>query len=347
MLLEPSTLKILKNRKNLLAFSAGVDSTALYHLLKENNISFDIAIVNYKVREQSEEEVAYALKLAQDDNKRCFSLESKPSGKNFEHNARTIRYRFFEELIEKYDYNNLITAHQLNDMLEWSLMQLCKGCGIAELIGMKPIEFRDNYNIIRPLLFTPKKDLLKFLETKKIKYFLDHTNQSDSFKRNRFRKYAASFLMDESSDGISKSFKIMLQDIMHCFPPPQILFQSKKFYCIKTADNDKLLMHHIDTLLKKEGYVVSTAQRNHILTSRSAVIGGEWSIEITDKLTFISPYIKPGSLKMPKWFKERCRELKIRSKVRPYLFYSEKFEELFSLLEERFSSLFFSEKTLI
>jgi len=96
MLLEPSTLEILKNRKNLLAFSAGVDSTALYHLLKEKKIAFDIAIVNYKTRVQSEEEVEYALKLAHDDNKKCFSLETKLSGKNFEHDARSVRYKFFK-----------------------------------------------------------------------------------------------------------------------------------------------------------------------------------------------------------------------------------------------------------
>jgi len=190
MLLEPSTLELLKNKKNLLAFSAGVDSTALYNLLKEENIDFDIAIVNYKVREQSEKEVEYALQLANSDNRKCHLLEIALSGKNFEYNARNIRYRFFEELIEKYNYNNLITAHQLDDMLEWSLMQLCKGCGLAELIGMQPIESRENYNIVRPLLFTPKKSLLELLETKKIKYFLDHTNQLDSFKRNRFRKSA-------------------------------------------------------------------------------------------------------------------------------------------------------------
>jgi len=333
MLLEPSSVKILKNRKNLLAFSAGVDSTALYHLLKEENIDFDIAIVNYKVRVQSEKEVEYALTLANDDNKECFTLETKLGSNNFEHTARNIRYRFFEELIEIYGYNNLITAHQLDDMLEWSLMQLCKGCGLAELIGMQPIEPRNHYNIVRPLLFTPKKSLLKFLKEKKIKYFLDHTNESTSFKRNRFRKHASSFLIEESSSGIAKSFKILLQEKANCFPPPIIYFQSKKFYCIKTPANDKLLIHHIDTLLKKEGYIASSAQRDHILNSRSIVLGGEWCIEITKKLTFISPYIKPGSLKMPKWFKERCRKLRIGSKVRPYLFDSVDFETLFSFID--------------
>ena len=50
--------------KNLLAFSAGVDSTALFFLLLEQNIPFDIAIVNYNVRVQSKEELAYAKELA-------------------------------------------------------------------------------------------------------------------------------------------------------------------------------------------------------------------------------------------------------------------------------------------
>ena len=40
----------IKNQKNLLAFSAGVDSTALFFLLLEQNIPFDIAIVNYNIR---------------------------------------------------------------------------------------------------------------------------------------------------------------------------------------------------------------------------------------------------------------------------------------------------------
>ena len=40
----------IKNSKNLLAFSGGVDSTALFFLLLKENISFDIAIVNYNVR---------------------------------------------------------------------------------------------------------------------------------------------------------------------------------------------------------------------------------------------------------------------------------------------------------
>lgn len=54
----------IKSSKNLLAFSAGIDSTALFFLLLNSNISFDIAIVDYNIREQSKEEVAHAKKLS-------------------------------------------------------------------------------------------------------------------------------------------------------------------------------------------------------------------------------------------------------------------------------------------
>ena len=54
----------IQNQKNLLAFSAGVDSSALFFLLLEQNIPFDIAIVNYNLRVQSKDEVFYAKNLA-------------------------------------------------------------------------------------------------------------------------------------------------------------------------------------------------------------------------------------------------------------------------------------------
>ncbi|MFK5937771.1 MAG: ATP-binding protein, partial [Sulfurimonas sp.] len=63
-MLKKTTLETLASSKNLLAFSAGGDSTALLFLLLENNIAFDIAIVDYGLRLQSKEEVSYAQSLA-------------------------------------------------------------------------------------------------------------------------------------------------------------------------------------------------------------------------------------------------------------------------------------------
>lgn len=60
MIIDETLLKRLKESENLLAFSHGVDSTALFYILTESEVAFDIAIVDYNVREQSKREIASA-----------------------------------------------------------------------------------------------------------------------------------------------------------------------------------------------------------------------------------------------------------------------------------------------
>ena len=160
----------IKNQKNLLAFSAGVDSSALFFLLLEKNIPFDIAIVNYNLRVQSKEEVSYAKELALKYNKSIFIKDVKLENySNFEKTARDIRYSFFEEIILNEKYENLITAHQLNDKLEWFLMQLSKGAGLVELIGFNEFEQKENYKIYKPLLNITKNELENYLKINNLK----------------------------------------------------------------------------------------------------------------------------------------------------------------------------------
>jgi len=63
-LLQTEFIQLLKSKKNLLAFSGGVDSSALFFLLKSHLIDFDIAIVDYEVRNESKTEVEFAKELA-------------------------------------------------------------------------------------------------------------------------------------------------------------------------------------------------------------------------------------------------------------------------------------------
>ena len=49
---------------NLLAFSHGIDSTALFYILHETGVKFDLVIVDHNVREQSKFEVESAKELA-------------------------------------------------------------------------------------------------------------------------------------------------------------------------------------------------------------------------------------------------------------------------------------------
>jgi len=279
-MLDEEALEQLRGSKSLLAFSGGVDSSALYHLLQERDIDFDIAIVNYRTRPQCMEEERYAKELAERDGKRVYVHRCSISSGDFERLAREERYTFFEDLIARYGYDNLITAHQLDDMLEWGLMQLCKGCGTVEFVGMRPVERREGYHLVRPLLFTPKKRLLDYLKEHKTRYFIDETNLSDRHTRNRFRKEAASFLMEECADGIARSFRYMLKDKDELLKHGETLFALGKLTLIRRPKSDTAAIRLVDRDLKSKGYILSAAQKEEILKRGSAVVGGEWAVAI-------------------------------------------------------------------
>src|SRR3989339_1043067 len=145
-------LDLLKEGRVLLAFSGGVDSTALFHLLLEHNIPFDIAHVNYHTRVSSDAEEQSALELAQKPSLQCYVHSCRLGGVNFEHRAREERYKFFGYLMKKHAYTYLLTAHQLNDRLEWLMMQMCRGSGLPEMLGIRSHDRREGIEILRPLL---------------------------------------------------------------------------------------------------------------------------------------------------------------------------------------------------
>ncbi len=319
MLLEQTCLQQLLGKKNLLAFSGGVDSTALFFLLLEKDIDFDIAIVDYNLREQSKEEVEYAKKLAKKFNKKIFLKEVSLPLSNFEANARKARYDFFDTIMTKDSYHNLLTAHQLDDKLEWFFMQFSKGAGVVELLGLQKIEKRDGYKIIRPLLQTTKDELLNYLHDKNIKYFIDHTNKDTKYKRNHIReKYTKEFLK-EYKDGIKKSFDY-LQNDFHELLNIELLYQKRELYIVKKQDSNIKNIRAIDKIVKKLGVLISKKTRDELLKEKEIVLSHKIVVAQTNSKIYIAPFLKTT---LPKEFKELCRIKKIPPKIRPYIFIHE------------------------
>ena len=247
----------IKESKNLLAFSAGVDSSALFFLLLKQNIPFDIAIVNYNVRVQSKNEVNYAKELALKYNKQIYIKDIKlESTSNFEKTARDIRYKFFEDIIDENSYETLITAHQLNDKLEWFLMQLTKGAGLVELIGFNEFEQKENYKVYKPLLKITKEELENFLKQENIKYFIDNSNFDEKYKRNYFRHNFSDKLLSEYTNGIKKSFKYLQDDInsLNIEITPIKVFHELEIY--QNQKDNNLNIRIIDNSLKKKRFFI-------------------------------------------------------------------------------------------
>ena len=316
MLLSSRSPELLRNQKNLLAFSAGIDSTALFFLLMEANIDFDIALINYHTRESSSKEALYARELADRYNKKCYIKEVLLEPRNFEHEARQIRYTFFEEIIRHHHYDNLLTAHHLNDRLEWFLMQLTKGAGLVEMLGFDEVEKRKGYLLIRPLIYTDKLSLKKYLDFHHIKYFIDESNFDEKYKRNYFRKHFATPLIKKYKTGIRKSFQYLQKDKEALFDI-DILQQIKDMYILQSSGDLNRDIRQIDKIIKQMGYILSSAQKEEIVDKKEVVIADRFVICLQEKRIFISPFIKTV---MPKPYKELCRKAKIPAKIRPYLY---------------------------
>ncbi|MFY4821494.1 tRNA lysidine(34) synthetase TilS [Aliarcobacter butzleri] len=309
----------IKESKNLLAFSAGIDSSALFFLLLKQNIPFDIAIVNYNVRVQSKDEVNYAKNLALKYNKQIYIKDIKlESTSNFEKTARDIRYKFFEEIIDENSYEVLITAHQLNDKLEWFLMQLTKGAGLVELIGFNEFEQKENYKVYKPLLEITKEELENFLKQENIKYFIDNSNFDEKYKRNYFRHNFSDKLLNDYSNGIKKSFKYLQDDInsLNIEITPIKNFNELEIY--QNQKDNNLNIRIIDNSLKKRGFLLSLGQREEILKQKEITISHKINISIKEDLIWICPNV---SSIMDKKFKETCRINKIPKNIRNYIYY--------------------------
>ncbi|MDX9900396.1 MAG: tRNA lysidine(34) synthetase TilS [Aliarcobacter sp.] len=309
---------VIQNQKNLLAFSAGVDSSALFFLLLEQNIPFDIAIVNYNLRVQSKDEVFYAKNLASKYKKNIFLKETKIENiSNFEKNARDIRYKFFDEIILENSYENLITAHQLNDKLEWFMMQLSKGAGLVELIGFNEFEQKENHKIYKPLLNITKEELENYLKINNHKYFVDQSNFDEKYKRNYFRHTFSNKFLENFSSGVKKSFEYLQIDLDSLNIQNIPIKKIKELEIFLNQNDDNLNIRTIDLSLKKRGFLLTSAQRNEILKQKEITISHKINISIQQNHIWIAPICSEF---IEKKYKELYRINKIPKNIRTYIF---------------------------
>lgn len=336
-------LDALCGAKNLLAFSGGVDSSCLFFLLLREKIDFDLAIVNYGVRKSAKDELKYAKKLAKKYDKKIFILDSPKIIRNFENEARRVRFAFFERVILAHNYKNLILAHQLNDRFEWLLMQLTKGCGLNSLLGFKSIEEVDfrflgsepqidsawdlaldscqKYRIIRPMSAISRTEILAFLKKQKITFFIDKSNKNEKFKRNYFRAHFGNKLIKKFRRGIVKSFEFLSADFLALYGESRVL-KIEHIFLIgrKSCENNLQILFNIDSVAKNLGYVISKSQRDEIVKSGfSCVVADKIIIDSNKSAVFVVAKDLSKAQKHDKKFRDKLRLAQIPPKIRPFV----------------------------
>ena len=182
--------------------SAGPDSMCLVDLLlkfrKNTNINIICAGVNHKLRVESDTEMEWLEEFCKKNNMIFEGMVINNYGDdNFHNEARNIRYSFFEGLVRKYDAQYLMTAHHGDDLIETILMRIVRGSTLSGYSGFGSVVKMEGYFIVRPLIYTTKAEILKYDEDHNIHYFIDKSNFSDKYTRNRYRKNVLPFLKKE------------------------------------------------------------------------------------------------------------------------------------------------------
>ena len=184
--------RITENDHILLAVSGGVDSMVMLELFARSSFKFGIAHCNFKLRgkdsfadEQLVRETAGRLgaefhfirfNTMAYANKRHISMEMA---------ARTLRYSWFKEITDSFGYTHVATAHHREDAEETFLLNLGRGTGIRELYGIPPT----SGNIIRPMRYFSKNDIIGFASEQGVAYREDATNNEDICQRNIVRHH--------------------------------------------------------------------------------------------------------------------------------------------------------------
>lgn len=315
-MISQNVLERLSAGANLLAFSHGIDSTALFYILEEAGVKFDLAIVDHNVRKESKFEVESAKELASKFGKKIYVKSVNLAGSNFESKAREARYEFFSEICQKFGYENLILAHQFDDKFEWFLMQLGKGAGLKELFGMSELEKRKQFWLVRPLLNLRKKELQNYLDERGLRYFVDETNLEGKLKRSFVRLNFSEPFLDEYFCGVKKSFEFLEADRKNLLP--NIAKMSDGIFIIK---NDSNVARGVDMAAKELNVLLSKAQKDELSANlakqTSVVLSGKIAVGYANEYILVTPFCKAV---MPKKFKEKARILRLPAINRGYLF---------------------------
>lgn len=196
------SLKIKDDDTLVVAVSYGPDSMFLLHLLKKKYAKNKIVCchVHHNHRKESDLEAKELEKycLLNDIIFEFMKIDSYKNNKFTEEEARNKRYKFFDEILTKYDSKYLFTAHHGDDLVETILMKISRGSSFKGYSGISLISNRKNYKIIRPLLYLTKEDILNMCKLNNIPFAVDKSNLSDDYKRNRYRKYILPKLKEEN-----------------------------------------------------------------------------------------------------------------------------------------------------
>ncbi len=186
---------ILPGETVLVGVSGGADSICLLLLLKQmgdqDGFHVEAVHVNHNLRgEESEEDQRFVREFCRERNipLHVFSYQVEDLAKELhtgiEEAGREARKRAFSICRKRTGAQKTALAHHKNDQAETVLFRLARGSSLAGLSGIRPL----NKEVIHPILFAEKEEILEELKLQGANYRTDSSNFTDHYTRNCIRR---------------------------------------------------------------------------------------------------------------------------------------------------------------
>lgn len=187
-----SMLGPLRGRKLCLAYSGGLDSTALLAALAALRPRAGFALralhIDHGISPQSAQWARAAVRRARALGVPCARHTlaiARVRGESLEAAAREARYGALAGQMRRGEL--LLTAHHHEDQLETVLLALLRGSGVRGLAAMSAITPWAGSLLLRPLLPVAREQLQHYLRRRGLDWSEDPSNADERFDRNYLR----------------------------------------------------------------------------------------------------------------------------------------------------------------
>ena len=207
-LIDVFTQKKCANPKLVLAFSGGLDSTVLLHLLAEcrKTLSFQLSAqhVHHGLSPNADSWANFCTEFCAKLNVPLTISKvkvEKNSGLGLEAAAREARYTLLAtSAADLISPDFILLAHHQDDQAETLLLQLARGAGVKGLAGMAAV----NGKLLRPLLDVPRSHLEAYAKQQQLTWIEDESNADTRFDRN-FMRHKVLPILEESYPSIRQT----------------------------------------------------------------------------------------------------------------------------------------------
>ncbi|GAB6954939.1 tRNA lysidine(34) synthetase TilS [Mediterraneibacter glycyrrhizinilyticus] len=229
--------------------SGGADSVCLFFALlelqKEMDFAFYAVHINHGYRgEAADRDEQFVRDLCEKYGVplQVFSVDLESTAKkrkqSLEEAGREIRRELFEKEMQSRNACKIALAHHENDNAETFLWNLCRGCGLHGLGGIRPV----NGVYIRPLLGMTRGEIETFLQKRQQPYCTDATNLETDYTRNKLRHLVLPVLEEQINRQTIRHMNTTMEELRELDDYVEMQVEAAYQACVEKEQDENCLI---------------------------------------------------------------------------------------------------------